>query len=238
VDSSETIYVAAAAGIREVLVDVDVGMPRCGCDPADAGRLADEARTAGLTVRGVMGYEGHLQHLVDRVERERRTARSMAVLTTAHAEVGGDVVSGGGTGTWDCNDVVTELQAGSFVLMDGDYARIGLPFAEGLIVLTTTISVRPGRHAALDGGLKALAMDSGGPQLVNDQGGAAEVLFCSDEHTTVAGGSWTVGDRVGLRPGHIDPTIAKHRVLHLVDDVTAGSDAEVLESWPVDLRGW
>ena len=81
-------------------------------------------------------------------------------------------------------------------------------------------------------------MDSGGPQLVDDQGGAAEVLFCSDEHTTVAGGSWTVGDRVGLRPAHIDPTIAKHATLHLVHDVTAGGDAEVLESWPVDLRDW
>ena len=238
VDSSETIDVAATAGIREVLVDVDVGMPRCGCDPADAGRLADEARNAGLTVRGVMGYEGHLQHVVNADERRSRTARAMDVLTAAHAEVGGDVVSGGGTGTWDCNEVVTELQAGSFVLMDGDYAQLGLPFAEGLVVLTTAVSVRPGRHVALDGGLKALAMDSGGPQLVDDQGGAAEVLFCSDEHTTVAGGSWTVGDRVGLRPAHIDPTIAKHATLHLVHDVTAGGDAEVLESWPVDLRDW
>ncbi len=241
VDSSETIAVAAAAGIGEVLVDVDVGMPRCGCDPADAGRLADEARSAGLTVRGVMGYEGHLQHVADADERRSRTARSMAVLADAHAVVGGDVVSGGGTGTWDCNDVVTELQAGSFVLMDGDYARLGLPFAEGLVLLTTAVSVRPGRHAALDGGLKALAMDSGDPRLVDDPSlaaGVGEVLFCSDEHTTVAGGSWSVGDRVGLRPAHIDPTIAKHEVLHLVDDVRAGGDAEVLESWPVDLRGW
>ncbi len=241
VDSPETIAVAAAAGLHEVLVDVDVGMPRCGCDPADAPRLADEARAAGLVVRGTMGYEGHLQHVVDADERRDRTARAMAVLTVAHAEVGGDVVSGGGTGTWDCNEVVTELQAGSFVLMDGDYARLGLPFDEGLVLLTTVVSVRAGRHAALDGGLKALAMDSGDPRVVDPSdggGGPAEVLFCSDEHTTVAGGAWSVGDRVGLRPAHIDPTIAKHEVLHLVDDATAGGDAEVLESWPVDLRGW
>ncbi|GIT00963.1 MAG: hypothetical protein CM1200mP26_26750 [Acidimicrobiales bacterium] len=69
VDSVETIAVAAAAGLDEVLVDVDVGMPRCGCDPADAARLADEVRSAGLTVRGTMGYEGHLQHVVDADER-------------------------------------------------------------------------------------------------------------------------------------------------------------------------
>ncbi len=234
VDSPATIAAAVAGGVREVLVDVDVGMPRCGCDPADAGRLADEARAAGLLVRGVMGYEGHVQHEVDRQRRERRVARAMEDLARAHAEVGGEVVSGGGTGSWDCNHVVTELQAGSFVLMDGDYARLDLPFREGLVLLTTVVSVSARGHAVLDGGLKALAMDSGGPALV----GGGNVQFCSDEHTTVVGGSWTVGDRTGLRPAHIDPTIAKHEVMHLVDDAAAGGDAEVLGSWSVDLRGW
>lgn len=238
VDSLAAIEVAAAGGIREVLIDVDVGMPRCGCEPADAGRLADQARSVGLMVRGTMGYEGHLQHVADRADRASRTEVAMGLLSAAHAEVGGDVVSGGGTGTWDCNLVVTELQAGSFVLMDGDYARLNLPFTEGLVLLTTVVSARSGSHAALDGGLKALAMDSGGPVLVDDQSGSAGVLICSDEHTTVTGGSWQVGDRVGLRPAHIDPTIAKHEVLHLVDDVTAGGDAEVLASWMIDLRGW
>ena len=238
IDSAETIAAAAGGGVREVIVDVDVGMPRCGCDPSNAGRLADEARAAGLVVRGVMGYEGHAQHVVDRTKREARTVQAMSVLVGAHADVGGDVVSGGGTGTWDCNHVVTELQAGSFVLMDGDYARLDLPFKEGLVLLTTAVSVRSGRHAALDGGLKALAMDSGDPRLVDDFGGVATVQFCSDEHTTVAGGSWSVGDRVGLRPAHIDPTISNHELLHLVDDAEAGGDAEVFESWPVDLRGW
>src|SRR4051812_17629297 len=60
VDSDVTVDAAVQAGIGEVLIDVNVGMPRCGCDPADAGRLADRARAAGLGVRGVMGYEGHL----------------------------------------------------------------------------------------------------------------------------------------------------------------------------------
>ncbi len=187
VDSPVTIAAAVAGGVREVLVDVDVGMSRCGCDPADAGRLADEARAAGLQVRGVMGYEGHVQHEVDRQRRERRVARAMEDLARAHAEVGGEVVSGGGTGSWDCNHVVTELQAGSFVLMDGDYARLDLPFQEGLVLLTTVVSVSARGHAVLDGGLKALAMDSGGPALV----GGGDVQFCSDEHTTVVGGSWT-----------------------------------------------
>ena len=234
IDSPETVDAAAAGGITEVLVDVDVGLPRCGCDPADAARLADLARQVGLVVRGVMGYEGHLMHDPDNARRSQRTAQAMAVLSAAHDEVGGEVISGGGTGTWDCNHTVTELQAGSYVLMDGDYARLGLPFREGLAVLTTVISVGSGGHAVLDAGLKALAMDSGNPTLI----GAGEVLFCSDEHTTIAGPTGGVGERVGLRPAHIDPTIAKHETLHLVDDVTASGDAEVLESWPIDLRGW
>src|SRR4051794_29209685 len=58
VDPEETVRAAVEGGVREVLVDVNVGMPRCGCDPSAAGRLAERARSQGLSVRGVMGYEG------------------------------------------------------------------------------------------------------------------------------------------------------------------------------------
>jgi D-threonine aldolase len=78
VDSPETVEAAAAGGVREVLVDVNVGLPRCGIAPERAGWLADEARAAGLTVRGVMGYEGHLMLLPDVVERARLTEECMA----------------------------------------------------------------------------------------------------------------------------------------------------------------
>ena len=66
VDSDATIESMARAGLRECVIDVNVGLPRCGCAPADAGRLADEARRRGLAVRGVMGYEGHVVGLEDR----------------------------------------------------------------------------------------------------------------------------------------------------------------------------
>src|SRR5262249_42969079 len=67
VDADATIEAAARGGVREVLVDVNVGLPRCGCAPEAAGRLADRARKSGLSVRGVMGYEGHLMLQVDPV---------------------------------------------------------------------------------------------------------------------------------------------------------------------------
>jgi len=231
VDSSETIAAAAAAGIREVLIDVDVGMPRCGCAPADAGQLADQARRLGLGVRGVMGYEGHVVGVADRQQREEGVAASMALLLEAHDLVGGEVVSGGGTGSWDANRWVTELQAGSYTLMDTHYAKLDLPFRRALHIEGTVISRSPKGWAVADVGLKCLGMDHGLPR-IDDQA----VWFCSDEHVTFGprtGGSVAnIGDRVSVWPAHIDPTIACHERLH----VCRGD--QVVDEWAVDLRGW
>jgi D-serine deaminase-like pyridoxal phosphate-dependent protein len=227
VDSEATIVAAAAGGVREVVIDVNVGLPRCGCHPDDAGRLADRARSRGLTVRGVMGYEGHAVGLTDRAARLQLTEQSMQLLLAAHAAVGGDLISAGGTGTYDCNVWATEIQAGSYALMDTAYARLGLPFRQALSVLTTVISVSPA-YAVADCGLKALGMDHGNPT-INE----AQVLFCSDEHVTfVPAASLRVGARVRVWPAHIDPTVAYHERLYVV------SDERVVDVWPVDLRGW
>ena len=111
--------------------------------------------------------------------------------------------------------------------MDTAYAKLGLPFAQALSVLATVISVSPG-WAVADCGLKALGMDHGDPSIDR-----AEVLFCSDEHVTfVPDQPVRVGDRISVLPAHVDPTVAYHRRLHLVDG------DEVVVSWPVDLRGW
>jgi D-threonine aldolase len=230
VDSYETIDAAARAAIREVLIDVNVGMPRCGCAPDDAGRLADQARSVGLDVRGVMGYEGHL--MMEPAEtKAQKVEAAMQKLLAAHADVGGDVVSGGGTGTYATNTWVTELQAGSFALMDTDYGKLGAPFRQALFVYATVISVNPKGWAVLDAGLKAIAMDHGNPTV---EGG--DVWFVSDEHTTYAPSEGAalpkVGDRVRVTPAHIDPTIAKHEWLHVV------SGDDVVDAWEIDLRHW
>jgi D-serine deaminase-like pyridoxal phosphate-dependent protein len=227
VDSEETILGAARAGVGEVLIDVNVGLPRCGCRPEDAGPLAGRARAEGLAVRGVMGYEGHIVGLEDRSRRTAMLEESMAQLVLAHDEVGGDVISAGGTGTYDINTWATEIQAGSYALMDTAYAKLGLPFVHALSVLSTVISVSKDWVVA-DCGLKALGMDHGNPSV-----DGAEVWFCSDEHLTfVPREPLRVGDRIHVLPAHVDPTVAYHDHLHLVD----GDD--VLERWAVDLRGW
>ena len=233
VDSEVTIAAAAAGGVREVVIDVQVGLPRCGCRPEDAGKLADLARGAGLEVRGVMGYEGHLMGWQDPVERGRLVAEAMRPLLAAHAEVGGDLVSAGGTGTYRENTFATEIQAGSYALMDSQYGTLGLPFGQALYVLGTVISVWPGTptmppYAVVNVGLKSLGMDHGNPSIEG-----AQVWFCSDEHTTFAPDEpVAVGDQVKVIPAHCDPTVALHERVHLIDG------DKVLDTWPVDLRGW
>jgi D-threonine aldolase len=233
VDSRDTIEAAARAGVGEVLVDVDVGLPRCGCGPEVAGALADRARQAGLVVRGVMGYEGHLQMETD--DHVAKVASSMELLQRAALDVGGDVISTGGTGTAVAHaelSVANEVQAGSYVLMDSQYGTRDLPFRQALFVWATVISVSE-RYAVADCGLKALGMDHGNPTIAG-----AQVWFCSDEHVTFSGlAGLRPGHRIAVVPAHVDPTVAYHDRMHLVHG-PPGADTEVVDTWEVDLRGW
>lgn len=233
IDSEETLSAAERAGIKNILIDVNVGLPRCGCDPRDAGRLADSARVRGMTVRGVMGYEGHLMMVMDREEKRERVHQSMSVLASAHEDVGGDIVSAGGTGTYDmfAGTTVNEVQAGSYVLMDSQYAQLGHPFVQAMWVVGTVISSNE-RWSVVDVGLKSLGMDHGNPTVDNHQ-----IWFCSDEHLTISPHDGTprfkVGDRAFVTPAHIDPTMAMHEVAYV-----ANQFGEILAEWPIDLRGW
>jgi D-serine deaminase-like pyridoxal phosphate-dependent protein len=230
VDSEATVDAAVRAGIGEVLIDIRVGF-RCGVRADEASAIADLARARGLSVRGTMGYEAHAVLVVDRAERVRLTAKAMAILARAHESVGGDIISSGGTGTYDINDTATEIQAGSYALMDTAYAQLDLPFEYALAIVATVIHANP-EWAVADCGLKALGMDHGNPAIAD-----AQVLYCSDEHVAfVSDAPVAVGDRVLVRPAHVDPTIAYHDALHLADGPDI--DAEVVDRWAVDLRGW
>ncbi len=230
VDSDATLDAAILGGVRSVLIDVNVGLPRCGCAPEDAGRLAERARRVGLDVRGVMGYEGHLMMVENRQERIEKVEASMALLLEAADVVGGDIVSGGGTGTSDTNTWCTEIQAGSYCLMDTQYDGLDLPFSIALEILATVISIHPKGWVIADAGLKAQGMDHGNPSWAHGQ-----VMYCSDEHVTLIPdepAAWKVGDQVRLQPAHVDPTVARHTDMWLVDGET------IVDRWPVDLRHW
>jgi len=232
VDSLETIQAASTTGIRNVLIDVNVGLPRCGCSPDQAGSLADAARSLGLIVRGVMGYEGHLMMLTDRQKKQEKVHEAMTLLEHAHNDVGGDIMSAGGTGTYDmfAGTKVNEVQAGSYALMDSQYAELQHPFSQSLWILGTVISANAS-WVVIDVGLKSLGMDHGNPTV-----DGFSVWFCSDEHTTLAPTEGTptpkVGDRIRVTPAHVDPTMAMHSRAYVIDN-----DA-VIDEWAIDLRGW
>ena len=119
-----------------------------------------------------MGYEGHLMMVADRDQRRDQVAAAMALLLQAHADVGGDIVSAGGTGTFDLHDGngVTEIQAGSYVV-DGHATtgRSACRSSRPCYVVGTVISVGDG-FAVADVGLKALGMDHGNPSIERRQG--------------------------------------------------------------------
>jgi D-serine deaminase-like pyridoxal phosphate-dependent protein len=227
VDSQATIDAAARAGLKHVLIDVNVGLRRCGCKPSDAGHLADQARAKGLVVRGVMGYEGHVMAMPDRVEQRASVREAMEKLVVASLLAGGDIISAGGTDTFDLHDQVTEIQAGTYALMDTWYGNRGHPFRQACFVLATVISAQQD-FAVGDAGLKTQGMDHGKPSI-----DGMKVLGVSDEHITFTSPTaMAVGDRVKVIPAHIDPTMAMHEVAWLV----RGDD--VIDRWPIDLRGW
>jgi D-serine deaminase-like pyridoxal phosphate-dependent protein len=248
VDSDGGVEALSAAARAEgvtfgVLIDLDVGQGRCGVMPGDdAVALATRAaRTPGLVLRGVMGYEGHLQPVADRAERGARARAAMQPLVeTAHrmrAEgLGCEIVSAGGTGTYDISGRVpgiTEIQAGSYVLMDSDYGRLGLPFEQALFVLGTVISRPVPTRIVADCGHKACSKDHGLPE-VEDLPGAT-VTALNDEHAVIAvpaSARIAPGERIRLRPSHIDPTINLHDVLYALE-----GDG-VVDVWPVAARGY
>ncbi|MBF6600430.1 MAG: DSD1 family PLP-dependent enzyme [Dehalococcoidia bacterium] len=235
---------AAAAGVEiSVLIDVGVGLPRCGIAPGGpAMALARRvAATAGVRLCGLMGYEGHVVGIEGRDERAARAATAMErLLSTARmlreAGLPCPIVSGGGTGTYDITgrmEGITEVQAGSYVLMDTAYARLGLPFELAFSVLGTVLSRPRPEQCAADNGHKACSQDHGNPSVKGIEG--ASVLFLSDEHATIAlppDCDLGPGDGIELWPSHIDPTINLHDMLYAVE----GDD--VVGVWPIAARGY
>ena len=196
VDSEATIDAAAAGGVREVVIDVNVGLPRCGCAPEDAGRLADAARAAGLEVRGVMGYEGHVVGLEDRAARERRRPSAWSCWSRAH----GDVGRRAGLGRRHRHlrhQHLGHRDPGRLLRADGHRLRQARPAvpAGARSCSPPSSRCRP-RWAVADCGLKALGMDHGNP---TDR--RRDVWFCSDEHITFSPDPrLPVGDRIRVCP--------------------------------------
>lgn len=229
---------AAAAGtVVEVLVDVDVGLGRCGVrDPEEAVAVAQACLDQpGLRVRGLMGYEGRLRAAGP--DRAARSGEAFAALRSARAAMVAaglpvDVISGGGTSTLLdalADGTLTEVQAGTYALMEDDLQGLALPFRAAVAVLATVISRRPGR-AVVDAGRKTIGCEYGPPIVLRDGWSAVQV---SEEHTVLATGSTAarLGEAVLLRPSQVRTTFNLH------DDVLLHRGGTPVERTPVAARG-
>jgi D-serine deaminase-like pyridoxal phosphate-dependent protein len=206
-----------------VLIELNVGQNRCGVEPGEpALKLAQAvSKLNNLTLVGVQGYEGHLQHVHDQEERKQlcRKAMSQLVDTVKLLEQNSmpiSIVTTGGTGTSEfCAefDEVTEVQPGSFAFMDVDYRKaIGSGYAHALTVASTVISKPASNRVVIDAGLKSLSTDSGFAEVQGIKG--VDYEAGGDEHGILqCEGSLIgldIGDRVQMIPSHIDTTVNLH----------------------------
>ena len=190
---------AAGASI-DLVVDIDLGQHRSGCLPGDTLALAQLAAShAGLRYRGVQAYLGHIQHIADlearRAANTTATARLKALVESLSAAgLAPGVVTGGGTGTHSLDlagGVFTELQAGSYALMDVEYDDCGAPdgaswpFETAMLIAARVVSTVHKSHVVVDAGLKAVSVD--GPPARVVSGAATGSLWGSmgDEHGAI-----------------------------------------------------
>jgi D-serine deaminase-like pyridoxal phosphate-dependent protein len=266
VDSTAGID-ALAAALRaagtavDVFVEIDVGQGRCGVAPAAAGALAHQVIAhgtpqLGMRFAGLQAYHGRAQHLRSDAERAAAIRHATALVNAARAAITSagiacPLVTGAGTGSFvheAASGVYGELQAGSYVFMDVDYAaNQAAPhaprFEHALFVKSQVVS-RGASHAVVDAGHKSHAIDSGLPRIW--AGGAFAALQFGnggDEHGILLGHGHghgggllpALGDTVWLVPGHCDPTVNLHDHLVAVRGGLAAGHVEAV--WQVDARG-
>jgi D-serine deaminase-like pyridoxal phosphate-dependent protein len=234
---------ASQAGIRlDCLIDVNVGQDRTGVEPGDSAVTLAERLSglSGLKLVGLQGYEGHLQHIVDPEARREANSSAMQKLSETASLLterghGIEIVSTAGTGTFRYAaewPKVTEVQPGSYVVMDSDYGSVqGLSFENALTVLVSVVSTQRQNAAVVDAGYKTLSSDSGAPR---PRGVDATFGFMGDEHSKLTfenGCPLRPGDKIELIPSHCDTTINLHDVYY----VTRGG--YVVAVWPIAARG-
>ena len=228
---------AARAGqAADVIIEVDTGMHRCGTEtPEETVALARYAMRAGLNYRGVMGYEGHAV-LVPNTEKRIATAREALTTLSRHVEalraagLTPEIVSAGGTGTFDIAGNwpdVTEVQAGSYVFMDGAYRIVRPDLVQPALTLLATVISRRGDRAIIDAGMKSLTNEFGPPM---GKTIAVKVGRLSEEHGHLAAGESSLepGSKIEIIPSHGDTTINLHSEYYVV------RGDEVIATWPIE----
>ncbi len=238
---------AAQAGVQiRVLIEVNVGLNRAGVDPGEPtlalARLAEQL--PGITLAGIMGYEGHLLTLENPEDKAQQIRAAMAILQETHdqllaAGLPCPIVSAGGTGSYaitgECSGI-TELQAGGLIFMDAFYRKRCqiTAFRYALKLIVTIVSrPTPGR-AIIDAGRKTHHVDNE-PSFVLGYEETAKVSRLSAEHgeLELSGDAQTlkIGDRLELIPGYSDMTNVMHNQFYAI------RNGQVEAVWPLVGRG-
>ncbi|MEW6186991.1 MAG: DSD1 family PLP-dependent enzyme [Thermodesulfobacteriota bacterium] len=236
----------------DVLVDVDVGLHRTGVIPSEAVGLAEYILTRkNLRLRGIQAYAGQVQHIPSFEERKIASHQSLQKAVPLFRELRGrredcTIFSASGTGTFDIDlsvPEVTELQVGSYACMDVEYLDIGSiknekqfsAFGPALRLLTTVVSANQRGLVTVDAGLKSLYKDGGTPRIFGSEYSGMIYTWFGDEYGMVFSTEDRDLPRIGtvleLVTSHCDPTI------NLFDRFYLVRGNEVVEVWPIDLRG-
>ncbi|HEY3789469.1 MAG TPA: alanine racemase, partial [Urbifossiella sp.] len=227
----------------DVLIDLDVGDHRTGArSAAQAIKIAEAvARSASLRFRGLQAYSVLGSHAGGRAERERVSLQAFQIAAATRDALAArgfatEILTGGSTGSWDIDTGLpepTELQAGSYVLMDLAYRREGLDFPPALTILAGVVSANHSGFVTVDAGYKAFATDRGyGPEALHLPGaayrwGGDEFGFLDIPETIPRP---DLGDHIEFIPPHCDPT------MNLYDTLYACRGERVEHVWPVKRR--
>ena len=244
VDEAENAASASAAAVTAgstlgIMVEVDTGMDRCGTDSAaDCLAVAREVMDLpGLRFEGITGYEGHCSMTPDHDLRHERQRAAMKFFTDVAGQLGANGIpcpirSAGGIATWNWTAAypgLTEIQAGTYVVMDNFHGRMVPGFEHSLTIAATVISRQSGK-VIVDAGNKSVA----DPADVTMVGHDHKVLRFDEEHgifDAADGSPLRVGDPVGLVPGYSPSTVNWYDAYHVVQgDI-------VVDIWPVIPRG-
>jgi D-serine deaminase-like pyridoxal phosphate-dependent protein len=248
VDSEENIRDLSAGSqvfgsLIHVVIEIDVGLGRCGVPPGE--RAVALARLIsgmpGLAFAGLLGYEGQAVFLNDRKARQEAVDQAMHKLVSTadllrQAGFVVEIVSAGGTGTYDLTGRypgITEVEAGSYILMDTRYRQVGLPFRCALTLLATVISIPARGRAVIDAGKKALTVENGLPEISIPAG--ARLVNLNEEHGILEVDpdrlELKVGDKVEIIPSHVCTTVNLHEVFYAI------RENRLVATWPISARG-
>lgn len=251
-DNARALAAAASEAKRtlKVLVDLDVGLHRTGIRPGDEATDLAELLDAAefLELRGLQAYAGHLMHIHDFAERREKSLAAMNVLGEQRDALKAkglccDIVSGGGTGTYNIDPeatVLTELQGGSYIFMDKQYNDVALgngasfPFETSLFVQMSVVSNNTKNLATTDAGFKSFSTDAEPPKLLSGAPEGAGYFFFGDEQGGILlpdGAHLPLGSVLTAMTPHCDPTVNLYDFYHVV------RGDRLVDIWPIEARG-